>query len=365
MILRSIVSTIVSSTLAAIALLLVSQFSEANTPLELAERDGVFPRFATYQHDYQPRAFFNAKLEPEQGIIHGAGQDEKSFREYASLFPQQHQPVMTMSYVTLVRGLENVKEWHNNHLALKDQPVLLQIGVNLTAGRDDGTGSDKAVANGEYDDAIDTFVEALKDLNVPTYLRIGYEFEGEWNNYSPETYVVAFKRITDKVRAAGLDNIATVWCSAGGSAGFVAFDRLMAFYPGDDYVDWWSVDVFSPEEIPHPWLGEFYDLAGKHKKPVMIGENTPRYVGANKGWHSWIRWYKPFFEMVRKHPEIKAISYINWDWVYWSNELGFEWHDWEDARLQTDELVSELYVHELSHPIWLHAKDIRKIALEK
>ena len=66
-------------------------------------------------------------------------------------------------------------------------------------------------------------------------------------------------------------------------------------------------------------------------------------------------------EMVRKYPEIKAISYINWDWVYWSDELGFGWHDWEDARIQNDEVVRKLYIEELSHPIWIHAPDAGRI----
>lgn len=129
----------------------------------------------------------------------------------------------------------------------------------------------------------------------------------------------------------------------------------MEFYPGDGYVDWWGVDTFSPEELTHSWLADFFDRAAEHRKPVMIGEATPRYVGADKGADSWNRWFRPFFELVRKHPEIKAISYINWDWAHWSDELGFGWHDWEDARLQNDEVVRRLYVEELSHPVWIHA----------
>ena len=62
------------------------------------------------------------------------------------------------------------------------------------------------------------------------------------------------------------------------------------------------------------------------------------------------------FRAWRAHkPEAIAISYINWDWFYWSEELGFSWHDWKDARLQNDELVRRRYVEELTHPIWIHA----------
>jgi hypothetical protein len=314
---------------------------------------------ATFENDYVPRVNFGARLEPAAGVIHGAGQDPVSYREYSQLFDPEHRPMMFMTYITVTAGPEAVIDWRDRvQAALADlagQGTTLQIGLNLTAGKDDGSGRAGQVAEGAYDEAIDAFVNAVRSFGVPTWVRIGYEFEGSWNGYTPAGYVAAFRYITDRMRDAELEGIATVWCAAGGSAGFIPFDDLMAYYPGDDYADWWGVDTFSPDELTNPWLGEFYDLAAKHRKPVMIGEATPRYVGADKGAESWNRWFRPFFEMVRKHPEVKAISYINWDWTYWSDELGFGWHDWEDARLQNDDLVRQLYVAELAHPIWLHA----------
>lgn len=320
---------------------------------------GPSPDLRGFENDYAPRVNFGARLEPSAGVIHGAGQDPASYREYSGLFDQAHRPMMQMTYISVTAGPEAVLEWRQRMLAaladLGGQGTTLQIGLNLAAGKDDGSGRAGQVAEGEYDSAIDAFVESLRAFGVPAWVRIGYEFEGGWNGYAPDGYVAAVRYITDRIRAAGIADIATVWCSAGGSAGFIGFDDLMAYYPGDDYVDWWGVDTFSPEELTDPWLADFFGLAARHRKPVMIGEATPRYVGANKGAESWSQWFRPFFEMVRKHPEIKAISYINWDWVHWSDELGYAWHDWEDARLQNDELVRRLYVEELSHPIWIHA----------
>lgn len=355
--------------ISALAIVLTASvsFAQDSDPraLAIAERDKMPTRFVEYSSPYLPRMDFGARLEPAQGIIHGAGQDPGSYLEYSALFAEEHRPLMQMTYVPLTEGVEPVRAWQRSIAQslkdLQDQPTTLQIGLNMTMGNDDGTGAAGQVAAGQHDKAVAALVDALKTLDVPTYLRIGYEFEGEWNNYTPTGYVGAFKRITDAIRAAGLEHVATVWCAAGGSAGFIGNDELMSYYPGDDYADWWGVDIFSPEEIPHPWLGQFYALAQQHRKPVMIGENTPRYVGADKGWHSWYRWYKPFFEMVRQYPQIKAISYINWDWVYWSNTLGFQWHDWEDARLKQNDLVTELYKLEMSNPAWLHSGDIHKL----
>lgn len=307
---------------------------------------------------YQTRVNFGARLEPANGVIHGAGQDLDSFLRYSALFTPEKAPLLQMTYVTLTKGVANIERWGSELqealAAANGQPPVFQIGLNMTKGQDDGTGDAASVATGAYDAEIDALIHILATLDAPVYLRIGYEFEGAWNNYTSEGYVAAFQYITRKLRASKLHRVATVWCAAGGSAGFIAFDQLMAFYPGDNYVDWWGVDIFSPEEITNPWLAQFYQRANQHRKPVMIGETTPRYVGADQGKESWLRWYKPFFEMVRRHPEIKAISYINWDWAYWSDTLGFQWHDWRDARIERDALVSSRYVKELNQPFWLH-----------
>ena len=270
-----------------------------------SEATGPSADLARFDNDYAPRVNFGARLEPASGVIHGAGQDPVGYREYSELFDEAHRPMMLMTYITVTAGPEAVIEWRDRvRAALADlagQGTTLQIGLNLTAGKDDGSGRAGQVAEGAYDEAIDAFVDSLRSFGVPTWVRIGYEFEGSWNGYTPEGYVAAFRFITDRMRAAEVEDIATVWCAAGGSAGFIPFDDLMNFYPGDEYVDWWGVDTFSPEELTNPWLGDFYDLAAKHRKPVMIGEATPRYVGADKGAESWNRWFRLFLVPGMNH----------------------------------------------------------------
>ena len=320
------------------------------------------------QSEYKSRLNFDAKMEPKTGIIHGAGQDIQSYTVYKDLMPEGNKPLMYMTYISITQSTDEVIAWHKKiktELAsMGNKNVVLQIGLNLTTGRDDGSGEALSVSQGKYNEQLSLFINALKDIKTPTYLRIGYEFEGKWNNYTPEGYVSAFRLISEKIKLSGIKNIATVWCSAGGSAGFISKQDLMAFYPGDDVVDWWGVDIFSPEEITNVWLVEFYKMAAERKKPVMIGETTPRYVGVEEGQKSWDTWFGPFFEMVAQNPEIKAISYINWDWVYHSNRLGFQWHDWKDARLQKNEVVKELYIREMTAPIWLHSSTDFKAKLK-
>lgn len=309
---------------------------------------------------YVPRVEFGARLEPGNRIIHGAGQDPQGFADYRRSFGAQHQPLIYMTYIGLTHPVESVVEWGNRVraelTAMGPLRAVPQIGLNLTVGNDNGTGYDGAVAQGKYDLQIAAFADAIASFQRPVFIRIGYEFEGSWNNYSPITFPSAWIHITKQLRARGLP-FATVWCAAGASSGWPPMSRLMEFYPGDAWVDWWGVDLFSEDEFTKPQLAEFLDASRAHRKPVMIGEMTPRYVGVLEGAKSWDRWFGPMIELLKRRPEIKATAYINWEWKEWSDRLGFTWHDWGDARLERNNLVRDRWVRAMADPIYLHATD--------
>lgn len=307
--------------------------------------------------DYVQRKNFNARLEPIDTVFHGAGQDHQSFVDYSALFDSHHRPLAYMTYISITASRNHVVNWgtqlNQDLVNLNPNELYLQIGLNMTGGNDTGEGLDVAVAKGVYDAQIDAFCDAIETIGYPAYVRIGYEFEGEWNGYSSEGYRQAFIHVTNAMRDRKL-NIATVWCSSGASAGEVDMKRLMPYYPGDEWVDWWGIDTFEASELLADSTRIFCETAREHGKPVMIGESTPRYVGVLDGQASWDTWFAPYFELIRRQPEIKLFSYINWDWVYWSDTLGFEWHDWKDARLQLNELVATKFQDEMKCPIYQH-----------
>lgn len=50
-------------------------------------------------------------------------------------------------------------------------------------------------------------------MKRPLYVRIGYEFNGQWNNYSESSYPQAFNRVAKVLRETNM--VATVWCVGG------------------------------------------------------------------------------------------------------------------------------------------------------
>ena len=303
------------------------------------------------------RKYFGAKLEPFRTVLHGAGQDLDSFRRYAALFPRDQQPAVYMTYIGIAGESSRVVEWGERLKrecgVIAERGLYLQIGLNMTGGNDQGIGLEDAVAQGEKDDNLAVFCDILERIALPAYVRIGYEFEGNWNGYRPESYREAFVHVTRTMRQRQL-NAATVWCSAGASAGEKSSADLMDFYPGDDWVDWWGIDTFDAAEMTSQTTRHFCEAAGEHSKPVMIGEATPRGSGVLDGQASWDAWFAPVFTLIRRQPEIKLFSYINWDWLYWSDALGFAWHDWGDCRIEQNSVVASNYRSEMASRLYAH-----------
>ena len=82
----------------------------------------------------------------------------------------------------------------------------------------------------------------------------------------------------------------------------------------------------------------------------MIAESTPRRHPVTEGAKVVDGWYKPYFELMRKFPQIKAFCYINWDWRKYP-----QWADWGDARIQDDPTVLAFYRREVGNPLYRSA----------
>ena len=126
----------------------------------------------------------------------------------------------------------------------EDHVVLPHIGLALTPG---GTVLGQ-INRGELDLAIQQLAIGLPLLGRPAFLRIGYEFNGHWNNYSAAAYVEAWRRIEAVIAKNATTRALTalVWdmsCDAVKAHG----DHIdpVPFYPGDGVVDWWGVNVFN------------------------------------------------------------------------------------------------------------------------
>ena len=325
---------------------------------------------------------YNVPLEPQDQILHIGGQVGGLNREISvedSLWQTfedychhlEHPPIACMSYIGLKdcldtyfskmeNNLNNLEKQLNSRLNLDvpSHPMGLQVGLCLTFDGNPSNHYEHEVSAGKLDEAIDRLLTWYQERQCPIYLRIGYECNGfSWNGYLPEPYIEAFQYISKKVRAVNEDskskglmpNIATVWNV---SMDYGDLPYAMKFFPGNDYIDWWSINPLDLSHFYKRFMKEFLVLAHEAGKPVMLGEVTSRPVGTRRGMKDWNKWFAAYFGFIYRNPGIKATSYINWNWPVVSDLLGQPWETWGDGCIQNHPDVKDNYNEELSQRQW-------------
>ncbi len=261
---------------------------------------------------------------------------------------------------------------HNLKRSMRDFPsASLAIGLDLTDHADSGVDIRecqqrpiKAIAGLEepeiapmipiYQSYVDQMIKVLKGTNRSVFLRIGYEFDGPWNCYSPGVYKAAFRYIKKRIDYLQADNIATVWQSSSAPVDGKEYYNISKkghfdlWYPGDNYVDWVGMSTFLMDgsvqyQAPNiilRWIflndfiknqGTLLDFARSKAKPVMLAEATPKgfdlknkkislvYKRKDSDYSSkemWDSWFASWFSFIKNNRDvIRAVAYINNNWA--------------------------------------------------
>ena len=256
----------------------------------------------------------------------------------------------------------------------------LAIGLSIT--ENEHPGKLARLAAGEFDREIRRLAHFFSMIEGPVWLRIGYEFDGAWNQGygDADKYKAAWRRIVDVLRAENAGNVEFVWQGAASTADEIldgGENDIRDWYPGDDYVDWmafsWfmapdeTVSVESPAYVPRTPLelaAEIIDFAREKRMPVMIAEASPQSLdlhnrtmanhspiwdgpaGENATSMSddeiWDHWFAPLFELISDNDDvIRALAYIN---VHWDSQgmwgPPYESGYWGDSRLEVNDEIA-------------------------
>jgi hypothetical protein len=344
------------------------------------------------------------RLEP-QGVLHMAGQGVDEFEGYRDYLPSDSRPLAYTTYHSLwdlnaTGGGEYFDKLKDtlDLLGDADRVVLPHISLALTPG---GTTLD-LINQGAFDFALGELAKGLPRIGRPVFLRVGYEFNGHWNNYSAASYVQAWKRIEKEIakNITQRERTALVWDMTCDETG----DRTdwKPYFPGANVVDWWGVNVFQPgkgfSSLPNATcVLDFVAAAASQSFPVLIAEAMPRYIGTNSNSSytcrhpymkavcnttSWDSWFQPFFDVLLAQPAVKGFSYIDRnclvsdsidslpetasiadDDTLGDDMLGGKPHkceggQWGDARIETSSEVGPKYKAALMRDGFIHAASL-------
>ena len=174
-----------------------------------------------------------------------------------------------------------------------------------------------SLAAGSHDESIRAHADAVGDLAGPVILTLHHEPDQSDHGTAAE-FVAAWRHYVAVFRDRGVTNVAWNWIITPSSFRTPPIGPgANALYPGDDVVDWISLDPYNwfacTSGMPPAWrplremLTPFVAWAEPHGKPLMLGEWASSEDPARATRKA--EWFAEAAVTLRDFTRVKAVSY--------------------------------------------------------
>ncbi len=250
---------------------------------------------------------------------------------FSSFWGEHHFPA-TQAQIVIAHGSVPLIYWSPWDYPYLEDPIL-QNGPDRFRLEN--------ILGGKFDDYIDQWADGVKALDVPVFVSLCNEMNGNWFPWSavyygagqpiagtdpplyvgPEYFKRAYRYIVDRVRARGAANVLWVFHVNNFPEPYEPnWNSFAQLYPGSDYVDWLGISVYGQMTSEEKWVS-FDDMIEKPydelrqvdpNKPMMVTEwgvgEFPH--GGDKG--EWLA--DGFSHMESKFPRVRAAIYWHERW---------------------------------------------------
>jgi hypothetical protein len=178
----------------------------------------------------------------------------------------------------------------------------------------------QSIINGSRDAQLRANAAAVKDFGKPVLIQFAHEFNGTYMPWygDPAAYIAAWRHIHDLFAQQGVTNVQWVWTpNYKSDRPDLPKSDYNLYYPGDNYVDWISVDGFNWGVRGPGWVDFEYlfhdflvDTACRYRKPQMIGQ-----IGSANGPGSKADWIWNTYGALKQYPNLRSIVWFN-DYAY-------------------------------------------------
>ncbi len=280
-------------------------------------------------------------------VFQGLGQYRADNLEHIELMPAGHRPAFTTVYAgpgdrrTKADPDFVVRKFGERIEEEFAAGRFLHLGIDLLDNSEKKLRPiiGEFIETEEYDELIVRLAKVVAEHGIPVMVRPLFEFNSE-KHVDHKKYVAGYRKIVRLFREAGAGDLtAFCWCfepRAGPG-------RFMDWYPGDDVVDWFGLDIFGEKDVfTDQQTRSFLREADRHDRPVFLAEVSCNRVpiGTTKAdaKRAIKDWFKPFADFVDDHDQIKGFAYITTDHTKRGKygEAG-----WLDSRLQNNPTLLE------------------------
>ena len=178
------------------------------------------------------------------------------------------------------------------------------------------------ITDGQADQYIRHFAKGVKEYGKEVWLRPLHEANGDWYDWgtgkngecnTEECVAEAFRHIVKIFREESVKNVKWVWTTNSSNVG--ENTSFTGTYPGDDYVDFISIDGYNwgNKKCWSRWKSftqvfkKSYDALANIDKPLFIAETSCTESGGNKA-----QWIADMFEVLPKQfPRIFGLMWFS------------------------------------------------------
>ena len=181
------------------------------------------------------------------------------------------------------------------------------------------------VLQGRYDATIEAWASGARNFGKPIFLRFAHEMNGNWYSWSgtqlgggtfgSSRFIDVWRYVHNKFVGAGATNVIWVYCPNNTNTPDKDTNTVLAYYPGDAYVDWIGIDGFNlggsqSKTFDQLFADPYAALAAAHSsKPMMMGEFGCAEAGGNKA--AWIQ--DAYSKILSSYPRFKSVQWFEVD----------------------------------------------------
>ncbi|GGJ32947.1 hypothetical protein GCM10008938_19000 [Deinococcus roseus] len=215
------------------------------------------------------------------------------------------------------------------------------------------------------EDLVKEWARQAGALNRPIFMRWASEFNDTVNSWNKDPVLYREKfRLVARIMHEEAPNVAMVWTPMA----FSDLKSVMAYYPGQEFVDWVGITLYSkyywngdPARVtvnllPNSRLDVLYQaFADKH--PIQVSEYAAEHHSASSSrdlsYFATAKMQQFYFNIMLKYPRIKNINWLNFDMTAADEYKGYPATRRANYNLLKSPSVLKTYQHILSQPYFL------------
>ena len=172
-------------------------------------------------------------------------------------------------------------------------------------------------------DQIASYLKLLKEANIPVLWRPLHEAGGMWFWWGrdPEACNELWRTMYRRFREEGLDNLIWVWTQA--AAWGKPYSDGYRWYPGDEYVDIVSIDVYNNNSAADIYTSCYKFLRESSPNKFAALTECGNVPDISKQWNAGCKWlfFMPWYDHGRTHntnsPEFNSTSHSSCNAAWW------------------------------------------------